>query len=173
MSNSNKTINQPILNKFTHTYKLQQRMDTIHQQNVEYAKYDNYSTNGLDLTKEPGRPLNTNFYGGLRKEKILTNKKCPKNKLCKEAKKQIDNDMKICSFHQNDFNYRGKWKEHEIYVDTNDKKRAAKQIFFMFANQMNMKKFNYELINEKNGKKEMVKGYLDKNGKAELSIIKK
>lgn len=175
MSRKPETI--PIQNRFSPTFNIQQQLDTIQQQNIAYSKYDNYASNGLNLSKTPSHSLRetVNIEGqtiggsknNKKKEKVL------KPKLCKKTKERIDEDNKICHFKPEDFYYRGKWKNHEIYVDTKDKKRAAKQIFFMFANQMDMERFNYELTNEKNGKKSTVKGKLDKNGKADLIIIKK
>jgi len=164
---SNKPDNIQIKNKFAPTFDIQQQLDTINQQNLSNAKYDNYSSDGLNLGKTPSHSLkNSVNVGG---ETVGGSKP----KLCNKTKKRIQEDVKICNFHPNDFHYKGKWKNHEIYVDTKDKNRAAKQIFFMFANQMDMKTFNYELVNEKNGVRSSVKGSLNKEGKAELKIIKK
>ena len=163
----------PIENRFSKTFDLQQQLNVIQQQDLAYSKYDKYASDGLGLDPEnqPKRPLsnpitvNGQVIGGFKNNS--------KPKLCKKTEDRIKEDFKVCDFHPDDFHFRGKWKDHEIYVDTYDKKRAAKQIFFMFANQMEMKKFNYELINEKNGNRLTVKGNVNKDGKANLNIIEK
>ncbi len=174
---SNKPENIPIENKFSPTFDIQQNLNTINQQNIANAKFDDYASQGLNLGKTESTPLKQSVrigdqtVGGRKKVKILKGGNKPK--LCKKTEERIKEDVKICNFHPDDFYFRGKWKGHEIYVDTKDKSRAAKQIYVMFANQMDMKKFKYELVNEKNGKKSIVKGYVNEKNRPEITIIRK